>query len=109
MAEKVKVTTDFDGEIKKLEADLFIGIGATKTEDGSNMHVNVFLIGGGCTLSEIGELVGSAVIDVVEKIGVKSLIQNFMLNDIIEALTKANDEIRSKIPGDIIKDFTNGK
>ena len=109
MDKKVKVSIDFDGKVRGLESDLFIGLAATKSEDGKEMKVGVSLVGSGGGPSEIAELIGTAVASIVSQIEEPSIIKSFMLSDIIEALTKANAETRSKIPGEIIKDFKSGK
>jgi len=73
------------------------------------MEVGVSLMGTGGGPNEIAQLLGTAIASIVEQIGEASIIQSFMLTDIIEALTKANDEARSKISGEIIKDFKSGR
>jgi len=109
MDKKVKVTLDFNGKVKELESDLFIGLAATKSEDGEEMKVGVSLMGSGGGPNEIAQLLGTAIASIVSQIGEASIIQSFMLSDIIKDLTKANDETRSRIPGELIKDFKSGK
>ena len=109
MDKKVKVTTEFNQKVTKLEGDLFIGIIATKSEDAKGMSVTATLLGGNCSSSEIAQIISESVISIIAKIEKPSIIQSFMLSEVIEALEKANDETRSKIPGEIIKDFKSGK